>query len=163
MLSPVGTALLGYRVGDEVSWPTPGGARRLRIVAVTHGEAPTAGEAADVTNLYKVGQNTTRLLMAAGDVVIGWLLLLQAQIALEKLEAGASGSDVAFYTGKVAAAKGREAMLTDASEVYLEGLVRARTTVMAAMSFGRVTEIAMGPLKSMTAKLASEEIRIQFR
>ncbi|HQF37718.1 MAG TPA: GreA/GreB family elongation factor [Opitutaceae bacterium] len=47
VLSPIGTALLGYRVGDEVSWPTPGGARRLRIVAVTHGEAPTAGEAAD--------------------------------------------------------------------------------------------------------------------
>ena len=47
VLSPVGTALIGYRVGDEVSWPTPGGARRLRIVAVAHGEAPTTGEAAD--------------------------------------------------------------------------------------------------------------------
>lgn len=32
--APIGTALLGYREGDEVSWPTPGGVRRLRILDV---------------------------------------------------------------------------------------------------------------------------------
>jgi hypothetical protein len=64
-----------------------------------------AGENADVRNLYKVGQNTTRLLMAAGDAIIGWLLLRQAEVASEKLTAGASGADADFYTGKVAAAK----------------------------------------------------------
>lgn len=47
VLSPIGTALIGYRVGDEVSWPTPGGARRLRIVAVAPGDAPRTGEAVD--------------------------------------------------------------------------------------------------------------------
>lgn len=47
VLSPIGTALLGYREGDEVSWPTPGGARRLRIESVEPGEAPTGGEPAD--------------------------------------------------------------------------------------------------------------------
>lgn len=31
ILSPLGTALLGYRAGDEVSWTMPGGTRRLRI------------------------------------------------------------------------------------------------------------------------------------
>jgi len=64
---------------------------------------PRAG--GDVGNLYKVGQNTTRLLLAAGDLVVGWLLLRQADIALTALEAGASAKDVDFYTGKVAAAQ----------------------------------------------------------
>ena len=31
ILSPLGTALLGYRAGDEVSWEMPRGTRRLRI------------------------------------------------------------------------------------------------------------------------------------
>ena len=59
----------------------------------------------ELENLYKVGQNTTRLLMAAGDVLVGWLLLKQADVAQKALDAGASGSDVDFYTGKVAAAR----------------------------------------------------------
>lgn len=35
VLAPLGTALLGYREGDEVEWRMPGGLRRLRIVQVT--------------------------------------------------------------------------------------------------------------------------------
>jgi regulator of nucleoside diphosphate kinase len=31
VLAPLGTALLGYREGDEVEWQMPGGLRRLRI------------------------------------------------------------------------------------------------------------------------------------
>ncbi|PJJ03091.1 alkylation response protein AidB-like acyl-CoA dehydrogenase [Streptomyces sp. 2333.5] len=63
----------------------------------------------DVKSIYKVGLNTTRVLMASGDVVIGYLLLKGAAVAAEKL-AGASAKavspkDVPFYTGKVAAAK----------------------------------------------------------
>lgn len=34
VLAPIGTALLGYREGDEVEWRTPGGLRRLRIESV---------------------------------------------------------------------------------------------------------------------------------
>jgi len=34
VLAPLGTALLGYRVGDEVEWTMPGGLRRLRIEKV---------------------------------------------------------------------------------------------------------------------------------
>ncbi|WP_128976056.1 acyl-CoA dehydrogenase [Streptomyces roseicoloratus] len=59
----------------------------------------------DLKNIYKVGLNTTRLLMASGDVVVGYLLLRGAAVAAEKLAAGASGKDVAFYQGKIAAAK----------------------------------------------------------
>ncbi len=56
--------------------------------------------------IYRVGLNTTRLLLALGDLVIGWLLGRQAEIALARLdEAGISASDRAFYTGKVAAAR----------------------------------------------------------
>ena len=48
--------------------------------------------------------NTTRLLLACGDLVTGWLLLRQADVALAALDAGATGRDRAFYEGKVAAA-----------------------------------------------------------
>jgi hypothetical protein len=60
--------------------------------------------AEDVQSIYKVGLNTTRLLMAVGDLVVAWLLLRQAVVALEKLP-DASGRDRSFYEGKVAAAK----------------------------------------------------------
>jgi hypothetical protein len=58
----------------------------------------------DTRNIYKVGLNTTRLLMVLGDVVCSWLLLRQAEVALEKL-AGDPGKDKSFYEGKVAAAQ----------------------------------------------------------
>jgi regulator of nucleoside diphosphate kinase len=34
VLAPLGTALLGYREGDEVEWQMPGGVRRLQIERV---------------------------------------------------------------------------------------------------------------------------------
>ncbi|HET8594271.1 MAG TPA: acyl-CoA dehydrogenase [Intrasporangium sp.] len=58
----------------------------------------------EVSNVYKVGQNTTRFLLAAGDLLVGWLLLRQAEVAQRALDAGATGKDSDFYTGKVAAA-----------------------------------------------------------
>ncbi|CAM5648992.1 acyl-CoA dehydrogenase [Streptomyces hirsutus] len=51
-----------------------------------------------------MGLNTTRLLMASGDVIVGHLLLRGAAVAAEKLQT-ASAKDVPFYTGKIAAAK----------------------------------------------------------
>ncbi|MFC3892523.1 acyl-CoA dehydrogenase [Lentzea rhizosphaerae] len=58
----------------------------------------------DVRNLYKVGQNSVRLLMTAGDVLVGWLLLRQAEVALQKLDGTPSAKDKAFYEGKIAVA-----------------------------------------------------------
>jgi alkylation response protein AidB-like acyl-CoA dehydrogenase len=58
----------------------------------------------DPNNVYRVGLNTTRTLMALGDLVVGWLLLRQAAVAIDKLPT-ASGRDKSFYDGKVAAAK----------------------------------------------------------
>jgi alkylation response protein AidB-like acyl-CoA dehydrogenase len=57
------------------------------------------------SEVYKVGLNTTRLLMALGDVVIAWLLCRQAEIALNRLGGEVSAADQAFYSGKVAAAQ----------------------------------------------------------
>ncbi len=72
------------------------------IVGAMVGQLTSSAE--DPRNIYKVGQNTTRLLMAAGDLVTGWLLLRQAEVALAKVE-GASDRDKPFYLGKIAAAK----------------------------------------------------------
>ena len=36
VLAPLGTALLGYRVGDEIEWEVPRGVRRIRIDAVLY-------------------------------------------------------------------------------------------------------------------------------
>lgn len=40
VFSPLGTALLGFAVGDEFTWTMPGGVRRLRILSVSRSAAP---------------------------------------------------------------------------------------------------------------------------
>jgi len=59
----------------------------------------------DPAEVYKVGLNSTRLLMASGDLMIGWLLLRQAEVAIAALAAGPSEKDRAFYEGKVETAR----------------------------------------------------------
>jgi alkylation response protein AidB-like acyl-CoA dehydrogenase len=59
----------------------------------------------EIKSIYKVGLNTTRVLMALGDVVCAWMLLRGAEVAQARLAAGDAGKDEAFYQGKVAAAK----------------------------------------------------------
>ncbi|MCL4836705.1 MAG: nucleoside diphosphate kinase regulator [Thermoanaerobaculia bacterium] len=36
VLAPVGAAMLGYRVGDEIEWMVPAGLRRLRVEEVVY-------------------------------------------------------------------------------------------------------------------------------
>jgi alkylation response protein AidB-like acyl-CoA dehydrogenase len=55
--------------------------------------------------LYRVGLESVRFLLAVGDLLIGWLLLNEAEIALNALDGEVSDRDRAFYTGKVAVAK----------------------------------------------------------
>ncbi|GAA3950472.1 acyl-CoA dehydrogenase [Gordonia caeni] len=59
----------------------------------------------DPKQLYKIGTGSVRFLMSVGDLVIGWLLLRQAEVALAALDNGATGDDKAFYEGKVASGK----------------------------------------------------------
>jgi alkylation response protein AidB-like acyl-CoA dehydrogenase len=58
----------------------------------------------DISSIYKVGLGSVRFLMSVGDLVIGWLLQRQAAVAIEKLDAGVSDTDRAFYEGKIAVA-----------------------------------------------------------
>jgi alkylation response protein AidB-like acyl-CoA dehydrogenase len=62
------------------------------------------GAQEDVTNLYKVGLSSVRLLMSVGDLLIGWLLLRQSEVALNALGTDVSDKEKAFYNGKVAVA-----------------------------------------------------------
>ncbi len=58
----------------------------------------------DPPELYKVGLGSVRFLMAVGDLLIGWRLLEQAEIAASALAADATAKDRPFYEGKVAVA-----------------------------------------------------------
>ena len=67
--------------------------------------ADPSAEGGDLRNIYKIGLNTSRLLMVLGDIVCSWLLLRQAEVALEKLAGEVTPADKTFYEGKVAAAQ----------------------------------------------------------
>jgi alkylation response protein AidB-like acyl-CoA dehydrogenase len=55
--------------------------------------------------LYRLGLQSVPFLLAVGDLLIGWLLLHQAEIALVALDDVPDPKDRAFYLGKVAVAK----------------------------------------------------------
>ncbi len=78
------------------------------VVAAMVGDlmaADPTSETGNPDNVYKVGLNTSRLLMVLGDVVCAWLLLRQAEVALDRLGGEVGPADQAFYEGKVAAAQ----------------------------------------------------------
>jgi alkylation response protein AidB-like acyl-CoA dehydrogenase len=63
------------------------------------------GALEEPTSVYKAGQHSVRLLMAVGDLLVGWLLLRQADVALTALGGDVTPRDQAFYEGKVGAAR----------------------------------------------------------
>jgi len=66
----------------------------------------TMGSLEKPDEIYKVGQNSVRLLYALGDLVLAWLLGRQAEVAIAALDSGdLPESESDFYTGKIAAAK----------------------------------------------------------
>ncbi|WP_306364742.1 acyl-CoA dehydrogenase [Nocardia sp. CC227C] len=60
------------------------------------------GAQQDPKELYKVGLGSVRFLLAVGDLLIGWQLLAQAEVAIKALD---GGSTEPFYQGKVATAQ----------------------------------------------------------
>ena len=64
-----------------------------------------SGAREEPREIYSAGLNTTRLLMALGDLLVGWLLLRAAVVAIGRLEDGTPARDIPFYAGKVAAAR----------------------------------------------------------
>jgi alkylation response protein AidB-like acyl-CoA dehydrogenase len=81
------------------------------ILSAVHGYL--AGSLEQPSEINRVGLNTTRLLLALGDLVVGWLLVRQAEVATSALDVLAGPAapepgrrdDKAFYQGKVAAAR----------------------------------------------------------
>jgi alkylation response protein AidB-like acyl-CoA dehydrogenase len=72
----------------------------------------TAAQAGDARETYKVGLASRRILLAIGDLVVGWLLQRQAEVALAALgrdgttdHSGLSDADRSFYAGKIASAR----------------------------------------------------------
>ena len=62
--------------------------------------------------IYKIGQQSVRLLLAFGDLIVAWLLARQAEVAGRALDNAAATnagplteSDRDFYTGKLASAR----------------------------------------------------------
>lgn len=107
---------LAYLLGEIRSYAADHAAdlaaeRALLGDAVAHVEEIVTKMTDDFTGsqdegaIYRVGLNASRLLFALGHVTVAWLLCRSAQIALEALARGPGSADVAFYQGKVAAAR----------------------------------------------------------
>jgi alkylation response protein AidB-like acyl-CoA dehydrogenase len=74
------------------------------ILAALHGFLGASMQ--QPSEIYRVGLNTTRLLLVLGDLIVGWLLGRQAEVAQARLDkAGLAAADRAFYEGKIAAAR----------------------------------------------------------
>jgi alkylation response protein AidB-like acyl-CoA dehydrogenase len=74
------------------------------MVETVYGWLGAAGT--DATEIYKVGLASRRILLALGDVIVGWLLQRQAEVALAALGRGdVNDRDRLFYQGKVASAR----------------------------------------------------------
>ena len=63
------------------------------------------GSQEDPKSIYKVGLGSVQFLKAFGDLIIGWLLITQAEVAAAALENGAAERDKDYYEGKVTGAK----------------------------------------------------------
>ncbi|MGB4785506.1 MAG: GreA/GreB family elongation factor, partial [Candidatus Acidiferrum sp.] len=56
ILAPIATALLGYREGDEIEWPTPGGRRRLNVIRVLYQPEAAGDELGDSVAMRRDSQ-----------------------------------------------------------------------------------------------------------
>ncbi len=81
---------------DEVAVDLPGAVADVRAM-VECMLRWTKASGQEPAEIYKVGQNTTRLLMSVGDLLVGWLLHRQAEVAGDRPEP--------FYQGKAAVAR----------------------------------------------------------
>jgi hypothetical protein len=63
------------------------------------------GSQQDARELYRLGLESARFLLAVGDVLIGWMLLQHAELALGALDTDTTEKDRAYYAGKIATAR----------------------------------------------------------
>jgi hypothetical protein len=106
--------------GDEGGDERSDGTGRLKTerAALAEGVAQVEGMLTAMTDfaigslerpeeIYKAGLSSVRLLLAFGDLIIGWLLARQAEVAQRALDNAdtLAEADRNFYTGKLAAAR----------------------------------------------------------
>ncbi len=98
-------------LNDEGGRPELAGARALLATALEDTRAMVTALTGyliasqhDSRDLYRLGLESVRFLLAVGDLLIGWLLLRQAEVAMIALAGDPSQADVDFYNGKVTAA-----------------------------------------------------------
>ena len=99
-------------LGSDTARPELADARALLATALADLQAMAAAmtrfllsSQENARELYRLGLESVRFLLAVGDLLIGWLLLHQAEIALNALDSEVSDRDRPFYTGKAAVAK----------------------------------------------------------
>lgn len=83
---------------------TAGFASRLAIIA-DRVETATRDMLAQSPDPIRQTANATTYLDMLGHVAVGWMWLRQARVAATALDAGATGGDVDFYRGKLAACR----------------------------------------------------------
>jgi alkylation response protein AidB-like acyl-CoA dehydrogenase len=96
---------------SETARPELSDARTLLATALAELQAMAAAMTGyllssqeNARELYRLGLESVRFLLAVGDLLIGWLLLHHAEIALNALDSDVSDRDRSFYTGKAAVA-----------------------------------------------------------
>ncbi|HZN82127.1 MAG TPA: acyl-CoA dehydrogenase, partial [Mycobacterium sp.] len=99
-------------LGSDSARPELANARTLLATALADLQAMAAAMTGyqlssqeNARELYLLGLESVRFLLAVGDVLIGWLLLQHAETALDALDSEVSDRDRHFYAGKVAVAK----------------------------------------------------------
>jgi regulator of nucleoside diphosphate kinase len=53
ILAPLGTALLGYREGDAIEWPVPGGVRKIRVEKVVYQPEAAGGALGHSVSIHR--------------------------------------------------------------------------------------------------------------
>jgi hypothetical protein len=98
-------------LGSETARPELADGRTLLATAVADLQAMVTamtgyliGSQQNARELYRLGLESVPFLFAVGDVLVGWLLLRNAEVALNALDGEPMDRDRAFYRGKVAAA-----------------------------------------------------------
>ena len=89
------------------------------MLSTLTGHVAAAGR--EPARVHRAGQHSVRLLMALGDLLVGWLLLRRAQVALEVLDAGNPAGP-----GLLRGQGGRRPVLRDHPPAAADGRARDR-------------------------------------
>ena len=97
---------------SDTARPELADARALLATALSDAQAMAAALTGyllsaqeNARELYRIGLESVPFLLTVGDLLIGWLLLVHAEIALNALDGDVSERERHFYAGKVAAAR----------------------------------------------------------